>query len=153
MRIVSDGFSTKHLIHQTPFTSNNFFTRDFLHQLFHQRPFTPNIFFTRDFLHQLFHQRPFTPNSFFTRDLLHQLFIRDLLHQTFFHQRPFTPNGFCQTYSKPTFFWQQTAFTTHTCEFQNTTKPPPPPSPPPTTPQQQNINIHRTPRTMKEMIS
>ena len=54
-----DNFYTRHLWHQTTFTTNNFYTR---------HPFTPDIFYTR----RLLHQTPLTPGTFYNRQFLQQ---------------------------------------------------------------------------------
>ena len=54
-----DNFYTRHLWHQTTFTTNNFYTR---------HPFTPDIFYTR----RLLHQTPLTPGTFYNRQFLQE---------------------------------------------------------------------------------
>ena len=116
------SFYTRHLLRQTTFTPDTFYTRSFLHQtpytrsFLHQTPFTPDTFYTRRlYTRHSLRQTTFTPDTFYPRSLLRQklftpdtfckrhLYTRHLLHQTHFtqdtfytehslHQRRFTPN-------------------------------------------------------------
>ena len=96
---------TKHALHQTTFTTNNFCIR---HPL-HQKPFTPDILqqttFTPGTLYNVYtrhslHQTPFTtfPTTTFTPATL---YTRHPLHQ-----EPFAPNNFYTKHSL-----HQTSFT------------------------------------------
>ena len=77
----------RHLLHQTPFTPNAFYTKQVLHQPRYTQN-TQDTFYTRYLLHQppfILHQTLFSPDNFYTKCLL---------HQTPFTPKHVTPNSF-----------------------------------------------------------
>ena len=93
-------FSTRHLLHQTLFTTRTLYARMLLHQtifmpetfcnrhLLHQTVFTPKTFRTKQHLCQTV----FRPRPFYTKHLLHQTRFTPKI---FLHQTRFTPTAFC----------------------------------------------------------
>ena len=95
-----DNFYTRHLWHQTTFTTNNFYTR---------HPFTPDIFYTR----RLLHQTPLTPGTFYNRQFLQQRAQKHKHSHTrqLLQQNTFTPGTLDNFHTR--YLWHQTACTTN----------------------------------------
>ena len=131
-----DTFYTRRLLHQTPFTSTDFYTTPFIPNfhtcliLLHQPAFTPDTFYTKHPLHlptftpHLSHQTPFTSSTFYTTPGRQTKVDSSLWPQRTVPKLPSGTNG-CQTLKTATLN------TFYFCQKRPLCQPPPSPTPPP----------------------